>query len=73
MQNLADADGRALGGCFGAFAGKGADADEPFGLEDFQQLAEMLITGGTEALTFGRGQFIRGNVASALVAEGERA
>ena len=73
MQNLADADSRALGGGLGTFTGEGTDADEPFGLEDCEQLAEMLIAGGAEALAFGRGKLVRGDIASAFVAEGERA
>ena len=72
MQNLSDADSRALGGGLGTFTGEGTDADEPFGLENFQQLAKMLIAGGAEALAFGRGKLVRGDIATTLVTEGER-
>jgi len=57
----------------GTFCGEVADAHEPFGLKNADDLAQMLVACGEEYRAFARRQFIRRAVPSAALEESERA
>ena len=55
------------------FCGEIADADEPFGLENANDVAEMIVAERKERCAFTRRKFVRRPVASTDFDEGERA
>ncbi len=55
-----------------AFEGKIPDGDQPFGLDDRDDGAEMLIAGGQQPGPFGTRQFVGCAIAAGALDKGER-
>src|SRR5581483_5318608 len=71
MEDLADLHRRTFGDQTGAVGGEFADADEPLGLKDLEDGAEMGVAGGGEQGRLGGGEFVGGAIAGAFK-KGER-
>ncbi len=65
MQHPADSQRSLAEGVLGPLLGEGPDANDPFGIENLDDPAEMRITGRVERISLLRGQFVGGPIATA--------
>ncbi len=73
VQDLAVFDVDSVEGVLGLLLGEASDADDPFGLEDFDAASEVQVAGFEEGGAFGCGKFVGGTVSRAFFHEDERA
>ena len=72
MEDFPDADVHSTEGHGGALLGEAADGDEPLGLEDFHDVAEVRVARGHQRGGFGGGEFVGGAIAAGVFHEGQR-
>ena len=73
VEDFSDADVHSTERLGGAFFGEAADGDEPLGLEDFHDAAEVRVARGHQRGGLGGGEFVGGAIAAGVFHEGERA